>query len=217
MRALTKEKQILKMIDAGENLHIDFKFEISNSKKIARTLSAFANTEGGTLLVGVKDNGKIAGIRSEEELYMIQAASYIYTKPIVEYQSWEHRINGKNILEVKINKSERKPHLAPDEKGIMKAYVRVEDQNFKANGILIKVWKREKLNQGVKISYSSAEKYLLNHLSKNNAITLSKFRKITGIKSRYAEKILIDFILLDIIKIVITDKQITYRLNDKLT
>ena len=39
-------------------------------------LVAFANTGGGRLLIGVKDNGKIAGIRSEEELYMIEAASY---------------------------------------------------------------------------------------------------------------------------------------------
>ena len=29
-------------------------------EKIAKSLSAFANTEGGRLLVGVKDNGKIA-------------------------------------------------------------------------------------------------------------------------------------------------------------
>lgn len=46
---------------------LDFKFEISDSKKIARSLVAFANTDGGRLLIGVKDNGVISGIRSEEE------------------------------------------------------------------------------------------------------------------------------------------------------
>ena len=52
---------------------LDFKFEISDSKKIARTLVAFANTDGGRLLIGVKDNGSISGIRSEEEKYMIDS------------------------------------------------------------------------------------------------------------------------------------------------
>jgi predicted HTH transcriptional regulator len=34
------------MIAGGEGQELDFKFEISDSKKIARTLSAFANTGG---------------------------------------------------------------------------------------------------------------------------------------------------------------------------
>ena len=67
----------------GEHVHQDFKFAITDARKIAKSLSAFANTEGGRLLIGVKDNGKIAGIRSEEELYMIEAAATMYCKPAV--------------------------------------------------------------------------------------------------------------------------------------
>ena len=64
---------IQRLISEGEHVHQDFKFEISDARKIAKSISAFANTEGGRLLVGVKDNGKIAGVRSEEEIYMIEA------------------------------------------------------------------------------------------------------------------------------------------------
>ncbi|RLD33003.1 MAG: ATP-binding protein, partial [Bacteroidetes bacterium] len=66
------------LIAEGEHQRLDFKFEISDSKKIARTLAAFANTDGGRLLVGVKDNGVIAGVRSEEEYYMVEAAASMY-------------------------------------------------------------------------------------------------------------------------------------------
>ena len=55
---------IHRLISEGEHVHQDFKFEISDARKIAKSISAFANTEGGRLLVGVKDNGKIAGVRS---------------------------------------------------------------------------------------------------------------------------------------------------------
>ena len=48
-------KYIQNLIEQGENQMLDFKFEISDARKIARTLVAFSNTDGGKLLIGVKD------------------------------------------------------------------------------------------------------------------------------------------------------------------
>ncbi|MCK7530152.1 MAG: ATP-binding protein [Marinilabiliales bacterium] len=75
------------LIQLGENQRLDFKFEISDAKKMARTFSAFANTDGGKLLIGVKDNGRITGIRSEEEIYMAESSAHLYCKPAVEYHN----------------------------------------------------------------------------------------------------------------------------------
>lgn len=61
---------IKKLIEGGENQQLDFKYCVSDSRKIARTLVAFSNTDGGRLLIGVRDNGSIAGIKSDEEIYM---------------------------------------------------------------------------------------------------------------------------------------------------
>ena len=66
MKTNTNIQYLEKLISEGEHVHQDFKFAISDARKIAKSLSAFANTEGGRLLVGVKDNGKIAGVRSEK-------------------------------------------------------------------------------------------------------------------------------------------------------
>ena len=66
---MKRRHPIEELIAQGEHQQLDFKFEVSDSKKIARTLSAFANTDGGRLLIGVKDNGAIAGVRSDEEYY----------------------------------------------------------------------------------------------------------------------------------------------------
>lgn len=78
---------ILQLVTEGEHVHQDFKFAITDACKIARSLSAFSNTEGGRLLVGVKDNGKIAGIRSAEEIYMIEVAATRYCRPSVTLDS----------------------------------------------------------------------------------------------------------------------------------
>ena len=60
MKTLTDTQYIHALIAEGEHQQQDFKFEISDARKIAKTLSAFSNTDGGRLLIGVKDNGKIA-------------------------------------------------------------------------------------------------------------------------------------------------------------
>lgn len=64
-----------KLILQGEHQTQDLKYCISDSKKIARSLVAFANSDGGRLLIGVKDNGNIAGVRSEEEYYMVESST----------------------------------------------------------------------------------------------------------------------------------------------
>jgi len=58
---MNSKDYIYKLIEEGEHQQQDFKFEISDARKIAKSLSAFSNTDGGRLLIGVKDNGKIAG------------------------------------------------------------------------------------------------------------------------------------------------------------
>ena len=59
-------------IRQGESQTREFKFRVDSQRKIAKTLVAFANTDGGTIFIGVKDNGVVAGVRGEEELYMIE-------------------------------------------------------------------------------------------------------------------------------------------------
>jgi len=51
------ERYLKDLISGGEGQQLDFKYCISDSRKIARTLSAFANSGGGKLLIGVRDNG----------------------------------------------------------------------------------------------------------------------------------------------------------------
>ena len=72
---------IQNLILEGEHEHQDFKYQISDARKIARSISAFANNSGGRLLVGVKDNGNIAGVSSDEEIYMIEQAAQMYCQP----------------------------------------------------------------------------------------------------------------------------------------
>ncbi len=204
---------IKKLIREGEHQCLDFKFEISDAKKIARSVVAFANTKGGTLLIGVKDNGTIGGIRSEEEYYMVESAAELFSKPAVEFQTKEWFIEGRYVLEVYIPKSKQMPHYAKNKEGLWRAYIRVNDQNFLANDVLLKVWKRKKQTSGVRFKFSKNERLLLDFLTENQIITLTKFCKLAKINRRDAKNILANLISIKVIDIVFTDDTVYYQLT----
>ena len=58
-------RYLLNLIGEGEHQQQDFKYKVTDAQKLARSVSAFANTDGGRLLIGVRDDGHISGIRSE--------------------------------------------------------------------------------------------------------------------------------------------------------
>ncbi len=202
------------LIREGEHQQLDFKFEISDSRKIARSLVAFANTDGGVLLVGVKDNGAIAGVRSDEEFFMVEAAASMYCRPEISFSTREWHVDGKLVLEIRVDKSPSRPHSAPDKDGHWKVFVRVQDQNLLANKVLLQVWKHRKSGKSVNIRYRDQEAILMHLLKENGQVSLSQFCRHAGIPAYIAEKILVNFILLDIIKMDITEKQTYYRLSE---
>lgn len=212
---LNKGKHFIqRLIESGEGKQLDFKFEISDAKKIARSLAAFANTEGGTLLVGVKDNGVIAGVRSEEEIYMIQAAAEMYCKPklSVIIQSWN--INGRIVLEVKAPKSKTIPHFAQNENKEWIAWIRVKDQNIAANKVLIEIWSKSKNKRGITLQYSKNEEAILHYLTENNEITLTDFCKLAFISENDAIEIISRLVILKILQMEFTESETYYLLND---
>ncbi len=208
---MKKKHPIEALIEQGEHQQLDFKFEVSDSKKIARTLSAFANTDGGRLLIGVKDNGVISGIRSEEEYYMIEAASTMYTRPEVPFTAKRWDINGKTVLEVYIAPSDEKPHAAPDKDDKYKAYIRVADENMLANEVLVKAWEKRKMRSGTLLQISKPVEILLAWLDKHPYIGIRQFCRIAHVKYPAARDILSDLIAMGTMEYVVVDKRIAYR------
>lgn len=208
---------IRKLIAEGEHQQLDFKFGINDSRKIARTLAAFANTDGGRLLIGVKDNGSIAGVRSEEEFYMVQAASEMYTRPVVPFEVKEWTINQKRILEIIVPAIKGTLHSAPVEKDDYLIYIRVKDENYPVNSVWLKAYKWKNLKTGTFIKFTESEKFLLTYLETQTTITQSKYCKLAKINSKTAENIIAGFVAIGMISIEFTKHGVVYKLSDRYT
>jgi predicted HTH transcriptional regulator len=202
-----------KLISEGENQKLDFKYAITDSKKIARTLAAFANTDGGRLLIGVRDNGSIAGVRSDEELYMVDTAAHLFCRPEITYNTMQHTTGGKTILEVEVMKGVKRPYQAKDEEGRWITYFRNNDQNLVANKVLLQVWRKEEKKKGVIVRFGDVENALMDYLIKNGSITLSKFRKMARISGYKAESIIANLIIMKVLVMKASEKGFTYELN----
>ena len=197
----------------GESQVLDYKQSITDAGKIARTLSAFANGKGGTLLIGVKDNLRISGIRDEDEQYMVGLAADLYCKPKVDYELKEWNIEGKTVLECIVTSGLQQPYYAKNDEGKWLAYERVQDQTLKASHIVVEVMKRKTSGTATMIRYQYEEQLLLEYLSHNEFVTLREFQKLIGGNRWRAGKILVNLISTGIVDYNRTEKREYYTLK----
>lgn len=209
-----RKHPIYRLIEQGEHQQQDFKFAINDAKKIARTLVAFANSDGGRLLVGVKDNGSIAGVRSDEELHMIEMAMQMYTRPKVKCNSKLWIVDGKTVVEIAVEKGGKRPYFAPDETGKWTAYTRHNDNNILTNKLLVKSWKQQKSQKGVLIKLNHEHIVLIDMLKHSKYATIEQFYRAAGITLKLAEDIVVDLMALNLIGFDEIDSKTYYYLKE---
>ena len=186
---------IHRLIAQGEHQQQDFKYEISDVRKIARTLSAFANTDGGRLLIGVKDNGKIAGVRSEEEIYMVEAAAAMYCVPPVVCHMTVHRVEGKGVVIAEVERSDERPVRARMDDDSLCAFVRIADENIVASPVQMALWREEGRDRGAVLPFTEREHTLLQLLTDApDPLTLNRFARRGRLTRHRAVQLLAQFI-----------------------
>ena len=156
------KRYLLSLIREGEHQQQDFKYRVSDACKLAKSVSAFANTDGGRLLIGVRDDGHLSGVRSEEEIYMMHQAAYKYCKPEPSIKFDTYHSEGRTIVVATIPPSDKRPIFAQDEEGRMRAYIRIADENILASPVHLALWRESQRPQGSMITYNDTIRQLLD-------------------------------------------------------
>lgn len=207
IKAIKGKFYIQRLIEEGEHLHQDFKFAISDARKIARSISAFANNDGGSLLIGVKDNGVIAGIRTEEDIYVVEQAAQMYCRPEQSIEFTAYKTEGGNVVvKADVKKAELRPVKAIDDTGKWKAYYRVKDENIMASSLMVKAWNEEQTYDGAILEISDAEKSLLD-LLEEGPMSVADLTKKVHISRQKAEQLIINLYLMNVVDFIHDEKE----------
>jgi len=105
-------QKLTEFIARGESEKVEFKTSLSEEREILETICSFSNTSGGTILVGVNDNGEIVGVEIgkktvEDLLNKIKFS----IEPTIIPQIEVAEIEGKKILVINVAEGINKPYF----------------------------------------------------------------------------------------------------------
>ena len=203
---------VRKMLDSGESEFLDFKKEITSVHKIAKTISSFANCNGGKLLIGVNDDRTVCGIIPEEEKFMIDKAATNYCNPMVAVAFKEWQCSDKIILEVSVPESEHRPVFAKDENEKWWVYMRIKDQTLLTSKVMVDVLRKKTDSRSTLIEFSEKEKALMEYLIIHKRITLKQYCKLINISRWRATRIIVNLISVGVLKANHSEKVEFYTL-----
>jgi len=157
-------RYLLSLISEGEHQQQDFKYRVSDAQKLAKSVSAFANTNGGRLLIGVRDDGNLSGVRSEEEIYMMHQAAYRYCQPEASIKFDTYHVDGRTIVIATVPPSDRRPICAISEDGRKRAFIRIADENIVASPVHLAIWREAQNPRGAMMTYTDTVRRILDVL-----------------------------------------------------
>jgi len=103
------EEIVKTWIDGGENETVEFKEVLNHADDVVKSIVAFANTNGGVILVGVKDDGSIVGYKESSDSTRERVERMIAEKCDPPVPFGIERVNvGEEITVIKISKGDKK-------------------------------------------------------------------------------------------------------------
>lgn len=205
--------QLKRWIKEGEGSQLEFKLKANHPDKIMREVVAFANTDGGILLLGVDDDGQLKGLKFPvEDKYVMESAFNKYLSGEVVYSVDVCPLeNGREILIYHIEKSPDKI-IRFKENGEEKVYVRIKDKSVKASLEVRQILKGRLKAKPFGFEYGDKEGHLMRYLGKNQRITLSKFIEIAGIDKKTASRTLVLLVLCRVLRVLPGEDEDLYEM-----
>lgn len=214
-------RSLLDLVEKGEGPTIEFKRLIHSAPKIARSIVSFANTSGGTILIGVDDDRRIVGIQSEKEMLAVidEALRYhVEPKPRLEVRIEEFK--RRMVLLIDIPESPERPHFHIERLIRRDTGKRtVERRVFMRDGSHNKAVNEDQIalmlssKEPIRLSFTDREKRLLDYLSDHERITADEFAENACIPMREARRILVSLVRSGMLRLVTEGRSSSYTLT----
>jgi predicted HTH transcriptional regulator len=189
------------LIQTGEGTYLEFKKTTPSPEKIAREIAAFANTKGGTILIGVDDYKNVTGVNAYyEEEYLLQKAAHECCVPAVPIQIELVHSGQQDVMVVKVPEVSNKPVYNKSKKKRL-VFIRERDESVLASDEMAEILKQKYSDEGVTFEYGDKEQLLFRYLNEYGEITVLKFSQVANVTSYRASKILINLVSAGVLKL----------------
>ncbi len=206
-----------KLVKQGENQHLEFKLKATHPEKISKELVAFANADGGILLLGVDDDRLIKGLKYPlEDEFVLEKAFSQYITPQVPYTMQKIQIEGdREVLVFFVPKSTQIHYLLQEPTHKWgKPYIRVMDKCVRASYEMHKIMQGRLKNIDTSFEYGEKENILLQYLKKNTKITRQEYIAFAKIPPFVASKTLITLVLANVLLILPNEIEDEFIFNE---
>lgn len=104
--------EVAELIRNGEDSSLEFKRDDIQNHELAKELVCFLNLNGGTVLLGVEDDGRISGTAREGlDEWVAELCRTKIEPPVIPLLSWARNIEpGKHVLAVRVTLGPDKPY-----------------------------------------------------------------------------------------------------------
>ncbi|MEW6095290.1 MAG: RNA-binding domain-containing protein [bacterium] len=127
------KSEIYEIIKNGENSGVEFKQEEIKPLNLAEEIVSFANFKGGIILLGVKDDKAIIGIKRDDlEEWVMNICRDIVKPGIIPYYE-EIELDEGKVGVIKVDEGEAKPYYYVEDKNRKKYLIRVGSTNREAS------------------------------------------------------------------------------------
>ena len=103
---MSENKKVLQKIGNAESTTVEWKKSLSVFHEIMETISAFSNTEGGKIYVGVSDEGVVLGVQiGKGTIEDLVNKIGQHTDPKVFPKISVHKVDGKDVIVIDVKES----------------------------------------------------------------------------------------------------------------
>lgn len=189
------------LIQTGEGKYLEFKKKTPSVEKIAREIAAFANSKGGTILIGVDDHKNVTGISAYfEEEYVLHKAAYNCCVPGVPIEIELVHSGPQDVMIVRVPEAKEKPVYNKSKKKRL-VFIRRDDESVLASDEQVEILKKRYSDEGVTFEYGENEQMLFRYLNEYGEITVLKYSQLVNVTTYRASKILVNLVSAGVLKL----------------
>jgi ATP-dependent DNA helicase RecG len=137
---VTTRTELLRLIRGGEDTYLELKVKLSNTERIAQSLTALANTAGGVIVFGVNDQLRVEGVDYPEEVQaeLVRICREDIVPPLVPMIDMVAFDNGRRVVSIEVE-GKRRPYRTKDGR----YYLRIGAEKREATREELSMWLEE--------------------------------------------------------------------------